>query len=104
MISAFNTHHSEEGRHVPTNKPEILHELPELVRPLCQWHDNVDECVGHVELFLFYFHDRAKWSKQHKSSEFVLLLPFEGELIQSAFIPFGAVDPCQQKYKDSFKN
>lgn len=104
MIIACNAHHSEEGMHVLTNKPEVLHELPELVRPLCQWHDNIDERVGHVELLLFYFHDRAKRSKQHKPSEFVLLLPFEGELIQSAFIPFGAVDPCQQKCKDSFKN
>lgn len=71
-----------------------MHELPELVYPLCQWHDNVDECVAHVELFLFYFHDRAKGSKQDKSPEFMLLLPFERKLIQSAFILLCAVDPC----------
>lgn len=73
--------------------PEVVHELPELVYPLCQWHDNVDECVAHVELFLFYFHDRAKGSKQDKSPEFMLLLPFERKLIQSAFILLCAVDP-----------
>lgn len=94
MISAFNTLHREEGKQVQTNKPEILHELSELVHPPCQGHDHVDKCVGHVEFFFFHFHDRAKRSKQDKSSEFVLVVPFERELVQSAFIPFRAVDPC----------
>lgn len=87
-------HHVGEDKQVHTHKPEILHELSKLVHPPCQWHDNVDERVGHVELFFFYFHDRAKRSKQDKASEFVLVVPFECELIQSAFILFCAVDPC----------
>jgi hypothetical protein len=28
------------------------------------------------------------------------VVPFEGELIQSAFIPFGSVDACEQKDKE----
>lgn len=83
-----------------TNKPEILHELPELVHPFCQGHDNVDKRVGHVEVFFFHFHDRAKRPKQDKSFEFMSVVPFEGELIQSAFIPFGSVDACEQKDKE----
>lgn len=42
MISAFSTHHSKEDKQMRTNKPEILHELSELVHPLRQGHDNVD--------------------------------------------------------------
>lgn len=81
MIAALPTHHTQDAFHVQTHQPEILHELPELVHPLCQRHDNVDKCVGHAEFFFFYFHDRAKWSKQDKSSEFMLVIPFERELI-----------------------
>lgn len=93
--NCISTEHTpvEEDKQVQTNKPEILHELPELVYSLGQGHDNVDKCVGHVEFFLFHFHDRAKWSKQNKPSELVLVVPFERELIQSAFILFCAVDP-----------
>lgn len=94
MISAFNTLPVGEDKQVQTHKPEVLHELSELVHPLCQWHDDVDERVGHVEFFFFYFHDRAKRSEQDKAPEFVLVVPFERELIQSSFILLCAVDPC----------
>lgn len=77
-----------------THKPEILHELAELVHPLCQRHDDVDERVGHAESFLFDLHDGAKRPKQDKAPEFMLVVPFERELVQSAFTLFCAVDPC----------
>lgn len=62
---------AEEMEAVTTNKqgslqinaPEVLHEVPELVHPPRQGHDNVDKRVGHVEFFLFHFHDGAKGSK-----------------------------------------
>lgn len=76
-----------------THLPEVLHEVPKLVRPLRQGHDNVDERIGHVEVFLLHSQDGAKGSKEDKSLEFMLVAPFEGELIQSAFIPFCSVDP-----------
>ena len=80
-----------------TNQPEVLHEVPELVHPPRQGHNNIDKRVGQVEFFLFHFHDGAKRSKQDKSLEFMLVVPFEGQLIQSAIIPFGSVNPCGTK-------
>lgn len=80
-----------------TNKPEVLHEVPELVHPPRQGHDDVDQRVGHVELLLLHFHDGAKGPEQDKALEFMVVVPFEGELIQSAFIPFCSVYPCKAK-------
>ena len=46
-----------------TTQPEVRHEMPELVHSPRQGHDDVDKRVGHVEFFLFHFHDGAKRSK-----------------------------------------
>ena len=83
-----------------TDPPEILHELPELVHPPGQGHDNVDQRAGHVQLLFLHFHDGAKRSEQDEASELVLVVPSERELVQSAFIPFCAVDPCRQKQRE----
>ena len=79
-----------------SHTPEVLHELPELVHPPGQRHDDVDQCAGHVQLLLLHLHDGAERPEQDQASELVLVVPSERELIQRAFIPLCAVDPCKQ--------
>ena len=79
-----------------SHTPEVVHELPELVHPPGQRHDDVDQRAGHVQLFLLHLHDGAEGPEQDQAPEFVLLVPSERELVQSAFIPLCAVDACGQ--------
>lgn len=76
--------------------PEVLHELPELVHPPGQRHDDVHQRAGHVQLLLLHLHDGAEGPEQDQAPELVLVVPSERELVQSAFIPLRAVDAWGQ--------
>lgn len=60
-IESYFPGKKKQRQHWNENPPEILHELPKFAGSLGQWHNDINKCVSHIDIFIFHFHYRTEW-------------------------------------------
>lgn len=74
------------------DKPEVVHELLELVGASGQRHDDVDGHVGRVHALVLHLHQRPEGTEEDQAAELAAGLASEAQLVQRPLVLLRAGD------------
>lgn len=81
------------------HKPEVVHELLELVGASGQRHDDVNGHVGRVHALALHLHQRAEGTEEDQAAELVAGLASEGQFVERPLVLLCAGDAWWKSHK-----
>lgn len=81
------------------HKPEVVHELLELVGASGQRHNDVDGHVGRVHALALHLHQRAEGTEEDQAAGLVAGLASEGQFVQRPLVLLRASDAWRKPHK-----
>lgn len=81
--------------------PEVVHELPECVRPLGKRYDDVDQHAVCVYALALNLHHRTEWPEEHELCEVPWAVSFKHQLVNGSSVPLCTSQPCDRNRENS---